>query len=98
MQCEGMFKYKGLTHIAAGSFKNDKGETIQYNESYKLKVDEFTPQGIYERTFKVASDSALVPEFMKLNVYDDVHILFDVIIYSSSCRVVPVGIKKDKNN
>ena len=98
MQCEGTFKYKGLTHVDAGSFKNDKGDTIQYKECFKLKVDEMTPQGIYERTFKIASDSVLIPELMKFNVYQDIHLIFDVLIYASSCRVVPVGIVKDRQD
>lgn len=98
MQCEGMFKFRGLTHVDAGTFKNDKGESIQYKESYKLKVDELTQYGLQERVFKLAPDSNLLPVLRQLNVYDDVHLLFDVIVYSSGCRVIPVGIMKDNQN
>ena len=96
MQCEGMFKFRGLTHVDAGTFKNDKGQEVKYKESYKLKVDEMTPQGMFERTFKIASDSVLIPELMKYGVYQDIHLIFDVMVYASGCRVVPVGIVKDR--
>lgn len=96
MQCEGMFKFRGLTHVDAGSFINDKGQDVQYKESYKLKVDELTQYGLQERVFKLAPDSNLLPVLRQLNVYDDVHLLFDVIVYASGCRVIPVGIMKDK--
>ena len=96
MKCEGMFKFRGLTHVDAGTFTNDKGEKIQYKESYKLKVDELTQYGLQERIFKIAPDSQLLPILKQLNVYDDIHLLFDVIVYASSARVVPVGIMKDK--
>ena len=96
MQCEGMFKFRSITHVNAGSFTNKDGEIVNYGESYKLKVDEATPQGLFERTFKIASDSVLIPELMKYGVYQDLHLIFDVLIYSSGCRVVPVGIVKDR--
>ena len=98
MQCEGMFKFRGLTHVEAGSFINKNGETIQYNEGYKLKVDELTNYGLQERVFKLAPDNNLLPVLRQLNVYDDVHLLFDVIVYASGCRVIPVGIIKDNQN
>lgn len=98
MQCEGMFKFKGITHVDSGSFKNDRGEEIQYKESYKLKVDEMTPQGIFERVFRLPSDSSLIPVLMKFGVYDDIHLLFDVMLYASGCRIIPVGVKNLKQN
>lgn len=96
MQCEGIFNYKGLTHINAGSFITKEGEKCDYGESYKLRVDEVTPSGVFERTFKLATDSVLIPELMKCELYQEVHLIFDVTIYSSGARVVPVGIKNDR--
>ena len=96
MQCEGIFNYKGLTHIDAGSFITKEGEKRDYGESYKLKVDEVTPSGVFERTFKLATNSLLIPELMKYKIYQEVHLIFDVIIYASGARVVPVGIKNDR--
>ena len=95
MQCEGMFKFRGLTHVDAGSFINNNGETIQYKEGYKLKVDELTNYGLQERVFKLAADNNLLPALRQLNVYDDLHLVFDVLVYSSGTRLVPVGIVKD---
>lgn len=96
MQCEGMFKFRGLTHVDAGSFTPKGGGVVEYKESYKLKLDELTQYGLQERVFKLAPDSNLLPVLRQLNVYDDVHLIFDVIVYSSGCRVIPVGIIKDK--
>lgn len=98
MQCEGMFKFRGLTHVDAGSFTKPDGEVVAYKESYKLKVDELTQYGLQERVFKLAPDSNLLPVLRQLNFYDDVHLLFDVIVYASGCRVIPVGIMKDNQN
>ena len=38
MQCEGMFKFRGLTHVDAGSFTPKGGGVVEYKESYKLKT------------------------------------------------------------
>lgn len=95
MQCEGMFKFRGLNHVDAGTFINNNGEKVQYNESYKLKVDELTNYGLQERVFKLAPDNNLLPTLRQLNVYDDLHLVFDVLVYSSGARLVPVGIVKD---
>ena len=94
MKCVGKFKFKGLTKKDGGSFTNDRGQVIQYKESYSLKVDENTEKGIYERTFKVASDSSVLDQLMKLQPYQDITLEFDINIYGSRITVVPVAIKQ----
>ena len=93
MKCVGKFKFKGLVKREGGSFTNDKGQEINYNASYLLKVDESTENGIYERGFKVADDSSLVPSLLQLKPYQDITLEFDVILYNSSIKLVPIAIK-----
>ena len=52
MECRGKFKYKGLTKKNGGEFTNGRGELVKYNESYEIKLDELTQDGVYERKFK----------------------------------------------
>lgn len=93
MKCVGKFKFKGLTKRDGGSFTNDKGQEITYKSSYLLKLDEMTDDGIYERGFKIASDSELVAPLQKLQPYQDVTLEFDVILYTNSIKLVPIAIK-----
>lgn len=92
MKCQGKFKYKGIKRKDAGVFVNDRGEKIEYKESYQLKVDELTPDGVVERNFKLAIDSALVPQLANKALYTDITLEFDVVLYNTSARVVPVAL------
>lgn len=94
MKCRGNFKFRGLQKIDAGDFVNDKGESIPYKASFKLKLDEITDNGIQERIFKIATDSVLVSQFKDLKPYQDVCIDFEVQLYANGCRVVPVALIK----
>lgn len=93
MKCVGKFKFKGLVKREGGSFTNDRGQEINYNASYLLKVDESTENGIYERGFKIPEDSDLVLPLSKLQPYQDVTLEFDVNFYGNSIKVVPIAIK-----
>lgn len=93
MKCVGNFKFKGLTKRDGGSFTNTNGKVINYKESYNLKVDEQTENGIYERQFKVSVDSPLVPELMALDLYDDITLDFDLKIYGNRISVIPVALQ-----
>lgn len=93
MKCVGKFKFKGLTKKDGGSFTNDKGQEIIYKPSYSLKLDEMTEEGIYERLFKIADDSALVSSLQQLKPYQDITLEFDVILYANSIKLVPVALK-----
>ena len=93
MKCQGRFKFKSLEEKQGGEFINGKGETIKYNPSKALKVDEITEKGIYERIFKVALDNTeILNGLQNVKPYDDIIIEFDVIISSLSTRLIPVRI------
>lgn len=89
MKCRGNFKYKGLTKRDGGEFVNSKGEKVAYKESYSLKVDELTENGIYERVFKIPSDSTLIRDLDNKALYSDIILEFDVACYSSGIRLIP---------
>ena len=93
MKCIGKFKFKGLTRKDGGSFTNDKGQEITYKSSYSLKLDEMTEEGIYERVFKIAEDSALVSSLQQFKPYQDITLEFDVILYANSIKLVPCALK-----
>lgn len=94
MKCRGNFKFKAMTKRDAGEFTNNNGELIKYNESYSLKVDEITNEGIYERTFRVATDSSIIKALENAKPYDDIVIEFDVKFYNNRNSVIPVAIVK----
>ncbi len=93
MKCVGNFKFKGLMKREGGSFTDANGKVINYKESYSLKVDEQTENGIFERQFKIAIDSPLVAELSALELYDDITIDFDIKIYGNRITVIPVALQ-----
>ena len=97
MNCKGIFVFKELKKIEKGVFTNDKGEQIPYNESFKLKVDEISEQGINERVFKIAVDNTNCLNGLKnVNPYDKINIDFDLELYASGCRLKPLAISPVK--
>lgn len=92
MKCKGNFKFKGLVKRDGGVFTNNEGKEIKYNESYVLKVDETTPKGIYERSFKIAIDSPLLKELEFVEAYQDIEIEFEIEIYGSRITLVPIAV------
>lgn len=92
MKARAKFKYKELRRTNAGTFKNDKGENVDYKASYKLVADEIDSDGIHERIFKLDENSELVPQLQKLEPYTDIVIEFDVKNYASGIRLLPVAI------
>lgn len=97
MKCQGRFKYKGLKKKDAGVFVNDRGQKIEYKESYQLKVDELTDEGVEERNFKLAIDSVLVPQLIEKPLYADIILEFDVKLSDSFAKVVPVALVNSNN-
>lgn len=94
MKTKGQFTYKGISHVDAGTFVNAQGQSVDYKGSYKLQVDEITPEGIYERKIKIEEEKlGLVQELMKLGAYDVIELEFDVTMYSSGARLSPTGFK-----
>lgn len=93
MQCKGRFVFKELKKIEKGVFTNDKGEEIPYNESYKLKVDEISEQGINERVFKVATDNTNVLNgLVGVKPYQNIDIDFELGLYPSGARLTPLSV------
>lgn len=92
MKCKGKFKFKELKSKDGGSFINAKGDKIDYDASYALKVDEVTEAGIYERVFKVKTDSELIQALSQLKPYQDFVLEFNVDIYSTRIVLTPVAI------
>ena len=92
MKCQGKFKFKGLVKKSGGSFKNNQGKEILYDESYSLSVDETTDKGIYTRTFKVRKDSELVDKLLLIKPYTDIVIEFDINFYRNIVSIVPVAL------
>lgn len=93
MKCQGNFKFKGLTKKDGGQFTNQNGDIIKYAESYSLKVDEQTENGIFERQFKMPIDSPLVNDLASFELYDDITIDFDLRIYGNRITVIPVAVE-----
>lgn len=94
MKCFGKFKFKQIQKRDGGTFVNSSGETIDYKDSYQLKVDESTEKGFFERNFKISTENTnLITQLMKLQPYTDITIEFDVNIYGSRVSLVPISIK-----
>lgn len=76
-------KFKGIKCVPAGSFTNEKGQQINYKETYRIIFDQII-NGLPKETFlKIPKEHALnIGQNFKL--YDDVIITFNVIIYSSN--------------
>ena len=94
MKSVGMFKFKGLEKRAGGKFTNDNGREITYKDSYRLKVDEVTDNGIYERDFRIPADSSLVEPLLTLKPYTDIQIEFDIRFFGNKISCTPVAISK----
>ena len=94
MKAKGIFMYKSLQQREKGSFTNkETGEIINYDECYVLVADEINDSGkMTERRFKISKeDNVLAGEFSSLDPYTKVEIEFDVAVYSSNAKLVPVG-------
>lgn len=96
MKCQGKFIFKTLTLRNGGTFKNDKGEEVQYPSAYILKVDEPMENGdINERKFKIAQDKTLLVNSLKtLEAYQKIIIDFKVSLFTAKVglEIVDVSI------
>lgn len=99
MQCQGKFNYKSLGKREAGEFKNERGQLIKYNESYALKVDEIlNGNQVVERVFKFpTSNKTLYDKLSTLKIYDTVTLIFNVELYGSQAKLVPIDISIENN-
>lgn len=98
MQARGKFIFKGLERKDGGKFTNERGQQVDYAESYQLKVDENVDGVIDERKLKVAiTNDVLVQKLMKKKAYDEIELLCEIRFYGSFARVIPVDLI-DSNN
>lgn len=94
MKCVGKFKFKQIQKRAGGTFVNSAGETIEYKDSFQLKVDESTEKGFFERNFKISTENTnLINALMELKPYTDITIEFDVNIYGSRVSLIPISMR-----
>jgi len=94
MKCQGNFKFKGLQKRNGGVFTNSQGKDIPYKESYSIKVDEITESGIYERNFKINTDSPLVEPLLITKPYSDITLEFEVNFYGTGVKLIPINLLK----
>ena len=94
MVCELECVYKGIKEIKGGTFQNDKGETINYKDSYRIRFDQIIAGLPKETEMKITKELAL--NFARnLQIYDKIVITFNVIIYNANTiRVSVNNIKK----
>lgn len=97
MKCKGEFVYKSIEKRDGGSFTNDKGQAVNYDMAYVLKVDELLDNSIYERKLKIdKNNTVLLNKLQNIKPYDKIMLLCDVVLYGSNAKVIPVDI--DSNN
>ena len=94
MVCELECVYKGIKETKGGSFLNEKGETINYNDYYKIRFDQIISGLPKETEIKITKELALNIA-KNLQIYDKIVIKFNIIIYNSkTIRVKIDNIKK----
>ena len=90
MKCKGEFINRGMERREGGNLITDKGQTISYKPAYKIKVDELTEEGVFERILKIEEDKAqLINDFRVLDIYQKINITFNVVIYNTRVVLVP---------
>ena len=96
MLCKGTLIFKSINKREGGTFKNDKGQDINYDSSYIIKVDEVKGKDVNERKFKFPqTNKVLYDKFVDIEPYTKVDITFDVIISTNTCKLVPVDVTTD---
>lgn len=90
MEARGQFTFKSITPADGGSFTNEKGQVINYNPSYLLKLDELVEDKIFERRFKIQLENkTLIDSLLTLKPYDKINMKFDVLMYLNSTKLIP---------
>ena len=93
MLCKGTLIFKSIDKREGGTFKNDKGQDINYDSSYIIKVDEVKGKDVNERKFKFPqTNKVLFESFSEIEPYTKVDITFDVVISANTCKLVPVDV------
>lgn len=88
MQCKNTVVFKGIEERSGGTFKNDKGENINYDKAFVVKFDENVNEIISERKVKFpGTNLSLFTKFKTLKPYDKIEIVFDVAIQNNGCKL-----------
>lgn len=99
MQAKGKFIFKSLERKDGGKFTNEKGQEVNYDASYQLKVDENKDGVISERKLKISQkNDVLIQKLMKKNPYEPIELLCDIDFYGSVAKVIPVDLIDNSNN
>ena len=94
MKAKGLFMYKSLQERGKGSFTNkETGDVIEYGACYILVADEIEESGkITERRFKIDIENrSFAEEFLVLNPYTKIELVFDVTLYNANAKITPVS-------
>lgn len=93
MLCKGTLIFKSIDKREGGTFKNDKGQDVNYDSSYIIKVDEVKGKDVNERKFKFPqTNKVLYDKFVDIEPYTKVDVTFDIIISTNTCKLVPVDV------
>lgn len=79
MQIKQNYIFKGIKEKKAGTFTNKEGKLINYNDTYKILVDELCEGVAYTREFKLKKEMALALSTL-LKLYDNIVITFDIVL------------------
>ena len=95
MKCSGKFVYKGIEKKDGGEFTNEKGKLVKYEPMYQILVDEdLGDNKIIQRRFKFPlTNKNLYDVLIGLKPYTDITLYFDVNIYNSSAKLVPIDVE-----
>ena len=95
MRCKGVVMFKGIEERAGGTFKNDKGDNIEYNKAYVIKFDEIINNKINERKLKFPySNKSLADKFSVIRPYTQVEIECDVTLTNNASKLTPIDVKE----
>lgn len=98
MKAYGKFVYKSLEKRDGGEFTNSSGQTIKYEDSYVLKIDENVDGSINERKLKVDKNNiGLINQLKDVKTYSEIELECDVQLYQNSCKLIPVRLTNSNN-
>lgn len=87
--------FKSVTKRDGGDFTNDKGQSIQFDASYVIKLDENRNGDISERKLKFPiTNKSLYSKLKELEPYTKIVLACEVQLYNGSARIVPYDIEE----
>ena len=102
MKCRGQFIFKSVKKKDGGTFTNQAGQEINYNESFEVKFDEITEEGdCIERKTKIGTNEIeLFSKLSRLEQYKPAIFEFGVGFNSRgvTLKLIDVGTPKEKTS